>query len=68
MWRKREIANKAEINLPYELKVEIKDVQYQLEQEREKAARKRRELEEMSDDEINWLADPRNFGPDWEDS
>ena len=47
---------------------EIKEVQHQIELDREQSIRTRRFLEEMSEDDLNWLADPHSLGPAWDDS
>jgi len=53
--------------LPFEMQLHIKEAHQALLQQQEQKQQVRRIQEEMDDDLIHWAADPRNFGPDWED-
>jgi len=52
--------------LAYELQQEIKDVQRVLKQDQDQAIRKKQQ-QDYDEELANWMGDPRNFGPDWDD-
>lgn len=55
--------------IPFNVKQDLKDAQLRQDQRERDQQHTRRLQDEMSDDEefAHWCADPRNFGPDYDD-